>query len=206
MLKSIGLNLVNPAGYLILRSFLTAVCCVLLILSLFSQSVRVPSVTLLMKIPRATMTSLWIVTSQDTTTCHRSADPLLLGEHLSDSCISRTSLFPFPQFERMVSGLCSQRKEQTLCSALTVRARTTHTDTEPCVPLRNYCLLWMRPFPTQHCPSVGQSGTYLTVTDLSSRLGSQRAAVRKAGLWRRQWGFFCIYLPWEKNAIKTFAV
>lgn len=103
----------------------------------------------------------------------------------------------------MISGLCSQRKEQTLCSALTVRARTTHTAAEPSVPLRNYCLLWMPPFPTQYRPSVGQSGTYLTVTDLSSRLGSQRAALRKAGLWRRQWGFCCIYLPWEKYAIKT---
>lgn len=62
------------------------------------------------------------------------------------------------------------------------------------------------PLLTQHCPSVGQSGTRFTVTDLSSRMGSQQAAVRKAGLWRRQRGFSCIHLPWEKNTPKDFTV
>ena len=45
------------------------------------------------------------------------------------------------------------------------------------------------------------------MTDLSSRQGSQQAVVRKAGLWRRQRGFSCIHLPWEKKIHqKTFMV
>ena len=96
------------------------------------------------------------------------------------------------------------------------------SSSEAPVTLRNHCLQWMRsavlethrappllasprlrhPYVasrSQHCPSVGQSGTRFTVTDLSSR----QAVVRKAGLWRRQRGFSCAHLPWEKHSRRS---
>lgn len=76
------------------------------------------------------------------------------------------------------------------------------SSSEAPVTLRNRCLEWIPPpppFSTQHRPSVGQSGTRFTVTDLSSR----QAVVRKAGLWRRQRGFSCAHLPWEKHSRRS---
>lgn len=89
-----------------------------------------------------------------------------------------------------------KKKEQTFSSPLTIRAAVrllSHWGTVV------YIGLPPPPFSTQHRPSVGQSGTRFTVTDLSSR----QAVVRKAGLWRRQRGFSCAHLPWEKHSRRS---
>lgn len=167
-------------------------------LSFCPQSVRVPSATLPTRTPRATTTSPWTATSRDTTTCRRSADPPPPGEHISDGRGSRAS-FPPPHFWDDFRPVLA-RKEQTLSSSLTIRAADhPQSSGEASVPLRNHFFFYSgcphSPHSPRHCPSVGWSGTHLTVTDLSSRAGSQQAVVRKAGLWRHQRGFSCTHLP-----------
>lgn len=169
-------------------AFILNVCCPCFPL----QSVRAPSATLHQRTPRATTTSPSTATSRDTTTCRPSAAPPPPGEHLSD-CQSE---FSPPDFGDEFRPVLAKRKSKL--SALLWQSEqqwgSCHTE-EPLFTVDAP----PPPFSTQHRPSVGQSGTRFTVTDLSSR----QAVVRKAGLWRRQRGFSCAHLPWEKHSRRS---
>lgn len=117
-------------------------------LSFCPQSVRVPSVTLPTRTPRATTTSPWTATSRDTTTCRRSADPPPPGEHISDGHSSRAS-FPPPHFwddfrpvlarKRANSQLFSDNQS---CRPPTEQRRGICPTEEPL-----FFLQWMLPLP-----------------------------------------------------------